>query len=401
MNSSTLPDDFFEEGLKRLNFVVTTPQIQPFRMKNIIKDKVIELLDEVPLVSNLARKKFVASFLLGLIDSRKVQFEEIALHVKSEAKHESTVRQIQAFFKDYEFDYQQVCILLSMFLPKGKLYLSIDRTEWDFGKYQCNILMIVAKNGSMGIPLYWVLLDNKSGNSNAENRCGLLGKLIGAIGKERIALVVGDREFIGIKWVKYLKDNGIPFCMRLPKHHLVTLKNGETHNVTELLSSGQERYFHDCLVDGIVSNVMVKTLTDGDVLFLMGSFPAKELGSLYRHRWCIEVLFQNFKKRGFDLESTHLRSSEKLSKLLVFVSLAVAICVKMGEFYHQKVQKMKIKKHGYGTNSFFRKGLDVMRRGLKNTSQQFIDLWLCCTKTFIRWVELQMTYNQVYTKIIG
>lgn len=188
-------------------------------MKSIIKDKVIEILNKVPLARNLARKKFIGNFLLGLIDSRKVQFDEIALHIESDAKPESIERQIQAFFKDYEFSYEQVCMLLCLFLPKGKLSLSIDRTEWDFGKYQCNVLMMVAKNGSIGIPLYWSLLDNKSGNSSAENRCDLLDKLIKVIGKERIALIVGDREFIGIEWVKYLKKNQIPFCMRLPKHH--------------------------------------------------------------------------------------------------------------------------------------------------------------------------------------
>ena len=370
-------------------------------MKNIIKDKVIKILDKVPLAKNLARKKFISNFLLGLINSRKVQFEEISLHIESGSKPQSIERQIQAFFKDYEFNYEQVCLLLCLFLPRGKLSLSIDRTEWNFGKYQCNILMIVAKYGSIGIPLYWSLLDNNSGNSSGQDRCDLLGKLIKVIGKERIAAIVGDREFIGVEWIKYLKKNKIPFCMRLPKHHLVSLKNGEVHSITQLLSSCKERYFHDCLVDGVIANVMIKVLPDGDFLFLMGSFPAKQLGGIYRARWCIEVLFQNFKKRGFDLESTHLRCSQKLSKLLVFVSLAVAICVKFGKVYHQKVQKIKVKKHGYQASSFFRKGLNIIRRGLKNTSQDFIELWVHYSEIFIRWVELQLIYNQHFKKIIG
>jgi hypothetical protein len=66
---------------------------------------------------------------LGLIDSKKVQFQEIALHIESDARVESIERNIQSFFKDYDFDYQQVCMLLSLFLPKGKLTLSIDRTD--------------------------------------------------------------------------------------------------------------------------------------------------------------------------------------------------------------------------------------------------------------------------------
>ena len=116
-------------------------------MKKIIRDEITKLLYKIPLAENLARKKFISSFLLGIIDSRKIQFQEVALHMKSTAKVESVERTIQSFFKDYEFDYQQVCVLLVMFLRRGKISLSIDRTEWDFGSYQCNILMIVAKNG--------------------------------------------------------------------------------------------------------------------------------------------------------------------------------------------------------------------------------------------------------------
>ncbi len=370
-------------------------------MKRIIKDKVIELLDKIPLAKNLARNKFISSFLLGLIESKKVQFKEVAIHIESWAKLESVERTIQSFFKDYEFDYEQVCLLLLLFLPKGKLSLSIDRTEWDFGEYQCNILMIVAKNDSIGIPLFWELLNNKSGNSNSQDRCNLLVKLINVIGKDRIGVIVGDREFVGLEWVNFLKTNNISFCMRVPKSHLITLKNEETYSITELLATKPERYFQECLVDGIWCNVMLKKLADNDYLFLMGNLHAKQLGAYYRRRWCIEVLFQTFKERGFDLESTHLKCSKKLSKLLVFVCIAVALCVKIGDHHHLKVQKTKTTKHGYKANSFFRKGLDMIRRGMKNTTIVFSALWKDCITTFTRWVDIQKTYNQYYIKIFG
>ncbi len=98
-------------------------------MKQIIKDEIIKLLGKIPLATNLARKKFISSFLLGLLDSRKVQFQEIAIHIESDAKLESVERNIQSFFKDYKFDYQQVCLVLLLFLPQKKLTLSIDRTD--------------------------------------------------------------------------------------------------------------------------------------------------------------------------------------------------------------------------------------------------------------------------------
>lgn len=373
---------------------------QPLGMKKIIRDEVIKLLQKIPLATNLARKKFISSFLLGIIDSEKVQFREVALHIESDAKMESIERNIQSFFKDYEFDYDQVCLLLVLFLPRGKLSLSIDRTEWDFGVYQCNILMIVAKNGSVGIPLYWSLLDNKSGNSHCKDRIDLLSKLIKVIGEKRIGVIVGDREFIGIEWVKYLKMNDINFCMRVPKSHLVTLKNGDCYSIETLLHTQTERYFQDCRVDGVWCNMMIKRLLDNDFLFLIGNLPAKQLGGFYRRRWCIEVLFQTFKGRGFDLESTHLKCSKKLSKLLVFVSIAVAICVKVGEYHHKKVQKIKIKKNGRQANSFFRKGSDILRRGLKYTNHNFVQLCTEYIQTMSRWIDIQITYSQVVTKNI-
>ena len=77
--------------------------------------------------------------------------------------------------------------------------------------------MLVAKNGSVGTPLYQSLLDNNSGNINSENRKYLLANVIRVIGKHRIGMIVGDREFVGIEWIKCLKDNNIYFCMRVSK----------------------------------------------------------------------------------------------------------------------------------------------------------------------------------------
>ena len=190
-------------------------------MKDIIGSKIKNLFSKIPLAKNLARQTFISEFTLGVIKSRNVQFKEVGLHFTTDAKVESTERRIQAFFKDFDFDYQQVAILLIMFLPKGKLSLSIDRTEWDFGTYQCNILMIVARHDEVGIPIFWDLLDNKSGNSNTQNRKELISKIISLIGVDRISVIVGDREFIGHEWLRYLKDNNIPFCMRMPKHILL------------------------------------------------------------------------------------------------------------------------------------------------------------------------------------
>jgi len=66
--------------------------------------------------------------------------------------------------------------------------------------------MLTASCGKLQVPLFWELLDNKSGNSNTFQRIGLLQKAIALIGIKRIGILIADREFIGYQWLKYLKN---------------------------------------------------------------------------------------------------------------------------------------------------------------------------------------------------
>jgi hypothetical protein len=365
-------------------------------MKHYFTAEIKQVLDKAEMVKNLARKKFVTSFILALIESRKVQFSELAHHINDEVKVSSNEVRIQDFFREVDLDYQAVAFLLAMFLPKGKVTLCIDRTEWDFGQCQVNILMVVARSGSVHIPLYWELLDNRSGNSATEDRIHLIGQCITLLGKERIGMVVADREFIGHRWLKYLKDNGILFCIRLPKSHHIIRLDGRVQQAEALVSQQQSPLIlQDCLVDGLWGHVYLKPLSNGDILFLFGTARADLLGQFYRKRWTIEQCFQSLKKRGFDLESTHLQDLYKLKKLLAFVSLAYGFCLSMGHYYNQKVKPIKMKNHGYKANSFFRCGLDVIRRGLHKDWRSQTEVFQRLVQRFLHWMNLMIDYKLI------
>jgi hypothetical protein len=356
-------------------------------MKTSFSDKVKEVFAKVLIVKNLARQKFVFSFLLGLIKSRKVQFCEIAQHLNQEAQDICNEVRIQDFFRQAELDYEQIAVLLCLFLNrKHKVRLCMDRTEWDFGKCQVNILMVLASQGAVQVPLYWELLDNQSGNSSTSDRQALLAKCIRLLGKERIGILIADREFVGHAWLKYLKDNGLAFCIRLPKHHLLERLDGRRQQAQELVQE-QTLHLKDCLVDGVWGQVFLKRLAAGDLLYLFGSMEAKYLGQVYRRRWTIEACFQAFKGRGFDLESTHLKDLAKLKKLVALVSIAFGLCVNVGIYQHQRVQPIKVKTHGYKANSFFRHGLNTLREMLKKDQQN----WQQFSAKFIRWLNLKLS----------
>jgi Transposase DDE domain len=368
-------------------------------MKQNFIDEISKSLVKVPIVSNLARKKFLTLFIVGLVKSRNVQFCEIAQHLNDKAKLSSNEIRIQDFFREVELDYFYVAVLLVSLLPKkGKVRLCIDRTEWDFGACQVNILMIMAGSGSMQIPLYWELLDNKSGNSSTEDRIELLELCIALVGKERIGLLIGDREFVGHKWMKYLKDNGLQFVMRLPKHHLIQRSNGDVVRVDQLCFHAQAPLLlKDCLVDGIWADVWVKPLGAGEYLFLLGTAKVEFFGQFYRKRWSIETCFQSFKQRGFNLEKTHLKHLTKLKKLVALVSIAYSFCQSVGIYVDQKVKKIKSKTHGYKAKSFTRKGIDLLRQ-ITRPEQSLPAEFVLRLQALLRWIISQIDFYQALKK---
>ncbi|WP_041263940.1 hypothetical protein [Bernardetia litoralis] len=123
----------------------------------------------------------------------------------------------------------------------------IDCTEWDFGKYQCNILMIVLSNRTLTLPFYWELLDNKSGNSNTENRVDLVKKCLDIILPQQISLFISDREFIGHYWFKYLKYSKVNFPFRIPKHHNIIYYDEYMDEVVQKAEHLYQSYPNDIL----------------------------------------------------------------------------------------------------------------------------------------------------------
>jgi len=371
-------------------------------MKIYYTDEINKVFEQVGLKLHLSRKKFMLSFVLGMIQARSVLFNEIAVYLNDDAQVKSNEVRIQNFFRDYELDYNQIALLLIFFLPpKGKVTLSMDRTEWDFGIQQTNILMVIATCKNISVPLYWEMLDNKSGNSNTNDRIKVIKDCVNLLGNQRIGLFLGDREFIGHKWLKYLKVNDIKFCVRIPKsHNLHIYRIDKYEDNSSIKEKAEERlakaeikgrkslYLQDVMVDSVWGNVYLSRDKDGDLLYIFGTAQAKLLGQLYKKRWRIEALFQAIKKRGFDLESTRLKYNTKLKKLVAFVSLAYAITTTIGIYQHLKVKAIPTKNHGYKENSFTRKGIDFFRDHFRKAWRENIAHFNIIIQRFNYWIKI-------------
>jgi Transposase DDE domain len=332
-----------------------------------------------------ARITFVAQFLVALIRVRTVNLTEIATAFCGDAKIESHYRRIQRFFKEFSLSRSQVAAVILRLLPLGeKWILCLDRTNWQFGVMNINILVLAVAYHGVAIPLLWMLLD-KRGNSHTLERIALLKHFLVEFGHEHIHCVTADREFIGTDWIKFLKRHRIRFRIRI--RHNTNI--GNTRNTYELPAS---RFFRHLplgevsvlptprRVWGMTVWVIGVRVKDDYLILITDQQPHTALDD-YRQRWQIETLFGCLKSRGFDFEATHLTEPDRISKLLVLLTLAFCWCSRLGEWQHDQ-KPIPVKTHGRPAKSLFRHGLDTLRNIVSNLTVKEPEF--CWATAFLR-----------------
>lgn len=314
----------------------------------------------------------------------------------SQVKTTSDVRRIERFYQSYKLDYELVAMLLAFCIPKGKVKISMDRTEWQFGSNWYNILAVTVNYGVVGIPIWVEILKKRRGNSNAKERKKVMKKVFKMLGKDRIAGFFADREFVGDKWIRFLLKKQIPFYLRLKNNQYFKL-NGQRHQIKKYFEGHQKLTLDNVYIyQTFLSLAITKTEDEDDIMAVLTNTQAKYAIKRYKKRWTIEVLFQSLKKRGFDMESTHLQHAKRVRKLFMLCSLAFALCFAVGFYRHLKISPIPVKNHGYKANSIFRSGLDFIREALKlnfDISNIFKELF--------KEAKIRLHYFYLYSSFVG
>jgi hypothetical protein len=334
------------------------------------------LLDNLPW--NKARIKFVARFLLALYAMRTVNLSILATAFSGHAKEESNYKRLQRFLREFEMPYAELATFIVKLLGvPGPYTLALDRTNWKVGAVDLNILMLSIVYRGVGIPVVWTVL-SKAGNSDTGERTTVVEIFIDLFGARNISCLLGDREFVGREWFRFLKLHRITFQMRLHKNTLVRNGRGQYVQAWRLFCRtrincplvipearrmwGMELYLSGC------------RLKDGEYLILVSSEFCERPHEQYKNRWGIETLFGSLKSRGFNLEDTHLKDSERLSRLLGLLALAFTWAFVVG-LWQASVKELKLKKHGYPPKSVFRRGLDILCRLVTNFERFDVAVW--------------------------
>ena len=315
-------------------------------------DCISELRDSLngSFVWNKARMTCFVKMMLSLISTRTVNLNKIACSMSSNAEQASRYRRIQRFFAEFSIDFDMIAafIFKLFFISGGKWYLTMDRTNWQWGKSDIKILTLAVVFKGIAIPIYWELLD-KRGNSDTVERVAIVQKFIDKFGKDCIAGLLGDREFIGGAWFDWLIKEQISFWIRVKKNLLTTDSRGRTVPVkvlfrglkpTEMCALYSKRNLmgHEVSIAGM-------KLADGELLIVATTESPGLAITRYALRWEIETLFSCLKGRGFNFEDTHIIDRTRIKKLIVLLAVAFCWAHKTGEWRHEH-RPIKIKKHG-------------------------------------------------------
>ena len=183
------------------------------------------LLEELaPLNLNLARLKCLMLLLTSLLRHRTVNLTILATENLSGAKNESCYRRFQNFFLHASLCLVSVGELILKKLPKPEKgwVLSMDRTNWKFGKVHINILTVGVVINNVAIPIAWTCLPKrtKRGNSNTRHRMAIFKKVLKLMCPDEIHFIAMDREFGGEKWLGWLDRQGVGYIVRVKSNTL-------------------------------------------------------------------------------------------------------------------------------------------------------------------------------------
>lgn len=327
------------------------------------------------LVWNKARLDCFVRMLLALFVVRTVNLSEIAVAFSSKANVNSRYKRLQRFFAKFKMDYPIIArfIFKLFFSDTQKIYLTIDRTNWYWGKQKINIFMLGVAYEGIAIPLFWTCLP-KAGSSNIKEQKKLINRFIKEFGTHQILGLLGDREFGSGGLFNWLNKKKIPFYIRIKEGSLTQINKKKLFTAKKIFNDLQPKQhsIFNMAVEVFGQRVFLagSRSEKGELMIVATNKNPKNAIPIYLRRWEIECLFSALKGRGFRFEETHMTTLERLEKLTAVLAIGFCWAHKIGEWKSATKKAIIIKRHRDSNrpqNSFFRYGFDFIRDLLVNT----------------------------------
>jgi hypothetical protein len=277
---------------------------------------------------------------VGIYHSHSVNLSRIAGKVIGAAKNVSTVRRLSRFLANPAIDvrswYRPVAKawLRSQCEQVGEVRLIVDGTKVGFAH---QLLMVSLAYRKRAVPIAWSWVKYVRGHSSARQQLNLLKYIGSLLPPGAPVFVVGDSAFGSILVLRQLEAWRWFYVLR-QKGNTGLWRNEQTgwQRMDDLVSQAGQSFWcsNACLTQQEihpVSALIHWQIGEKQPWGLATNLPDAPLTlRYYRRRMWIEEMFGDFKKHGFDLETTMLRHTPRLSRLTLAIAFLYVWLLSVG-----------------------------------------------------------------------
>lgn len=226
------------------------------------------------------------------------------------------------------------------------------------------------------LPLAWSVHPGAKGAVAVEEQIALLEELQPLLPAGSPVSLLADAGFEATELVRWLLEHGWRFTLRRPGCHKVcsdtsNLPSGADPTLPawvrldrlsirpgQTRSLGQVRLTEKAAV-GPLSLTLHWAQGEDEPWYLVSTAPTAHAAVRhYRLRMWVEEMYGDFKDHGFDLEATHLRSANRIERLVLALAINYIWFVALASWVVKNSRRRLIDHKSRRDKSYFRLGLD-------------------------------------------
>lgn len=308
--------------------------------------------------------------IVGLYLGGRVQASAIVKHWPSSAKTTSLTRRLSRFLDNGAVRpavwYRPVARHLLATWRGQTVSLVVDATKVG-SRHQ--LVMVAMAYKKRALPLAWTWVPYVKGHSSAEVQLAVLKRVRGLVPDDVKVILIGDSGFGSVALLRGVQAWGWAYVVRQSGKLLLQLA-GQTdwQRLDRLVEApGQQVWAPDVHFTrrwAVPTHVLAYWGTGEDEAWLLTTnLPdARTARQAYARRMWIEEMFGDWKGHGWDVESTHLRHPDRLSRLVLALCLLYVWLVLYGERVIRAGWRSWVDRRERRDLSIFRIGLDVLQR---------------------------------------
>ena len=325
-------------------------------------------------MERVTRLRTCAWMITGMFASKAVHLSEIASHIPGRATGPSITRRLRRFVDNAAVHVREWYAplarewLAAAAASQDAVRLLVDASKVGFGH---QLLMVSVAYRRRALPVAWTWIKGARGHGTSHKQAALLAYVRTWMPTDAHVVLAGDSEFgaVVLRGAPQAGSPGTTDARRAvaPLRSLVT-------------EPGQCAWYAEARMTQLHAHpanlYAVWQPGEEDPWLLASNLPtARVAHRTYSRRMWLEEMFGDFKRHGFDPESTHLRHFQRLSRLTLLVALLYMWLVARGSQAIRAGQRHLIDRRDRRDLSIFQIGLRIIERYLVN-HRRFSIRWI-------------------------